>query len=53
MIPFPRRMLAAAVLGQAVGVVLLAIVVGGIGLFGLGVPSSQALVSGIVSALVA
>jgi hypothetical protein len=68
MTTFPRRMLGAAVLdrriyeeieadrhatGQAVGVVLLASVAGGIGLLGLGVPSWQAFVSGIVGALVA
>ena len=68
MTTFPRRMLGAAALnrriyeeveadggatGQAVGVVLLASVAGGIGLLGLGVPSSQALVSGIVGAFVA
>jgi hypothetical protein len=69
MTTFPRRLLGAAVLdrriyeeveadgratGQAVGVVLLASVAGGIGLLGFGVPpSSQALVSGIVAALVA
>ena len=68
MTTFPRRMLGAAVLdrriyeeveadgranGQAVGVVLLASVAGGIGLPGLGVPGWQALVSGIVGALVA
>jgi hypothetical protein len=39
--------------GQAVGVVLLASVAGGIGLLGLGMPSPQSLASGIVGALVA
>ena len=68
MTTFPRRMLGAAVLdrriyeeveadgratGQAVGVVLVASAAGGIGLLGLGGPSSQALVSGIVGSLVA
>lgn len=68
MTTFTRRMLGAAVLdrrvyeeveadgratGQAAGVVLLASVAGGIGLFGQGMPSPQALAGGIIGALVA
>ena len=67
MTTFARRMLGAAVLdtriyeeveadgratGQAVGVVLLASVAGGIGLLGLGVPTPQSLAAGTVGALI-
>ena len=67
MTTFAQRVLGAAVLdrrtyeeveadgratGQAVGVVLLASVGGGIGLLGLGVPTPQSLVAGIAGALI-
>jgi hypothetical protein len=38
--------------GQAVAIVLLASIAGGIGLLGLGVPNPQALVTGVIGALV-
>jgi len=67
MTTFARRVLGAASLdraayeeveadtgaiGQAVGVVLLASVAGGIGLLGLGAPTAQSLVAGIVGSLI-
>lgn len=67
MTTFARRVLGAAILdrhiyeeveadgratGQAVAIVLLASIAGGIGLFGLGVPNPQALVAGVIGALV-
>src|SRR6187401_2803389 len=68
MIPFARRMLGAAALdkstyeeveadagatGQAVAVVVLASVAGGIGLLGLGTQTARSLVAGIVGSLIA